>query len=211
MEYGIQLQIESVDDDALETKSEVVVNNWLQDNNPLLQNMPESALTPTLHHNAVVRVSELRFVPNDDGFSVMDGTDEVRLKTGDVVMFQNMRITVLITKLYSAPARMPTIDLGESLLPQDYFHENTEVPDDIGGYGLLNSAFSPPSYIENKPADEVSVISTERPLDSIDQLFDEYYQTPFEKNVALHHQTPFLQNAPTHSIKRIKQFIWGEE
>jgi hypothetical protein len=216
MEYWLQLDIDYIDNEIEVVNDDEPVDNWLQDNNPLLASIPEQKLKPQQESRAVIRVSCLKFGQNEQGYYLLDGGERIALNSGDIVIHGNNRITVTITKLN---------DSRQSVMPIEYLSQEYSVnPMDTtrqeDPLGLLNAAFTAPSYKAsdvNVPVYEdmkpkESIIPSESPLDGIDDLFNEGFVKPFEQQVPIHQQNKLYGHKESEgSVRKLKKLLWGEE
>lgn len=217
MEYWLQLQVQAghqeKDDDE-----ESRVRNWLQDNNPLLSEIPQDQIHPHRKKNAVLHLSELKFGQNEQGYFVIDAGERIPIKSGDALVCQQVTFLVSITKL--ADTRQSVIPLDAlSNSGGDQRCDQADVRDQTQGLGLLNSAFSPPAYHEAQHSapvydDMTSSIPQEEsssPLEQIEHMFFQEADQPFERQVPLHQQHSVATSVqPRGSVAKLKQLIWGE-
>jgi hypothetical protein len=231
MEYGLQLSIaaEGVDAENKEDASGSV-DNWLQNNNPLLQEIPDKLLKPAEKESGFIRVSSLKFGQSDSGYHIYDNDKVIGLKTGDTILYNEFCVRVTITKLSQSRGSAMPILADENLLPR--YVDNAAL-DTIGflnegalsdsssssGLALLNTTFSTPQFSAARPVlspryadvkeDDLPFDGTQRPIDNIDQLFSDYCDTPFTRDVPLHHQGHLRASESKPSLKKMKQLLWG--
>jgi len=97
MDYWLQLHIEPKPDEEDEVETNVP-KNWLQNNNPMLLDIPEEQFAPNVEKSHVIFCDELKFGYDANGFVVKSVQGDVSIKSGDVLDYQDYLLTVSINK-----------------------------------------------------------------------------------------------------------------
>ncbi len=219
MEYWLQLEIESVDDDLEVIAHDSPVDNWLQDNNPLLSGIPKEQINPYHHEPSVLRVSELKFGQDDQGYYLMDAGEKLSLRSGDRVVYERITYIATITKLASRRSSVIPLDtITHNRQPIDgVSHTATQ---DSTGFDMLNSHFPAPRYHQEQQqaphygdmVRQANMADESTPLEHIEQLFDGDFDHQFIKKRSLFDEGDRCEQTITKgSVKKLKNLIWGTE
>ena len=103
MDYWLQLSIAPKGKQEENTVADEVLaepNNWLQQNNPMLLDIPAEQLAPGIEKNTTIKASaeNLKFASNQHGFVMQVNSSHQVLNTGDVIETEDFLLHVQINK-----------------------------------------------------------------------------------------------------------------
>lgn len=218
MEYWIQLDIEG-SDDTIVIEEDQQVDNWLQQDSPMLAAIPDNQLRPQQLAANSYRVSQLKFGQNDEGYYLDDHDEKINLKSGDRIIFANTVYVITITKMSQSRRSLVPVDFLASEAEQ--FHQEHA---NQQGAPVLNTHFDAPNYYQNDVSQQDATpsyqdmqntnhkITGKSPLDGIDDLYSDQFERPFQTHVPLHHQQSLAIAKPElGSVQKLKKLLWGDD
>jgi hypothetical protein len=103
MDYWLQLSITAKNIAAEVAESEAIVvepNNRLKNNSPMLLDIPNEQLAPSLERHVTIKANEqqLKFSSDADGFFLQANNGAVGINSGDIIETENFLLQVQINK-----------------------------------------------------------------------------------------------------------------
>jgi hypothetical protein len=103
MDYWLQLSITAKNTSAEDAENEAIVvepNNWLRNNSPMLLDIPNEQLAPSLERHLTIKAQEqqLKFSSDADGFFLQANNGLVGINSGDIIETENFLLQVQINK-----------------------------------------------------------------------------------------------------------------